>query len=156
MVNAIILMGRLGADPITGSYDGGTYSNFSLCVQRDYKNSKGEYDVDWIDVVTFGANADFAKKYLHKGMKILVIGRLQNDNYIQNGETIYKNKVVAYKIEFCESKKEDNKITNSVMGKQLNTSSEKENVMQEDNPDDPLGVGINQIEVFPSFEELFK
>lgn len=99
-------MGRLGSDPKPKSFgNGGTYVNMSLAVARDYKNAKGEIDTDWFDIVAFRTLADTCGKYLHKGSKILVEGHLVNDNYVKDGVTIYKNKIIADKIEFCDSKK---------------------------------------------------
>lgn len=110
MINTIFLMGYLGDDPKTGTFgDGGTYANMSLAVKRDYKNTNGEEITDWFDIVAFHSVAVFCSKYLHKGSKILVEGRLQNDKYLKDGLTVYKNKIVASRIEFCDSKKIEEK-----------------------------------------------
>jgi len=110
MLNTSYLMGRLGDDPKTGLFGSNNkYANFSIAVKRDHKNAKGDYDTDWFDVVSFGMLADFVEKYLHKGSKVLIEGKLQNDNYVKDGVTIYKNKIVASRIEFCESKPQNDK-----------------------------------------------
>ena len=106
MMNKIFLMGRLGSDPKPKSFgNGGTYVNMSIAVPKGYKNANGEIDTDWFDIVAFRALADTCGKYLHKGSKIVVEGHLVNDNYVKDGVTIYKNKIIADKIEFCDSKK---------------------------------------------------
>ena len=59
---------------------------------------------DFISCITFGRNAEFADKYLHKGMKIAVEGRIQTGSYTnKDGQKIYTTDVVVEKHEFCES-----------------------------------------------------
>ena len=75
-------------------------ARFSLAVDRFGDGA------DFIPCVAFGKTADFAEKYLAKGMKIAVTGRIQTGSY-QNreGKTVYTFDVVAERCEFCESKK---------------------------------------------------
>jgi len=144
MANIILLVGRLGDVPKTGSFGSDkVYANMSLAVKRDYKNLNGDYDTDWFDVVCFGGLANLCKQYLQKGSKILVQGRLQNDNYVKDGVTIYKNKIVAEKIEFCDSKKDESKPATEVSHDTDNRPAEVRPTSQEDARDeDPFNVGI--------------
>ena len=107
-MNKIILMGRLTRDPEirNGSV---TVGKFSLAVDRKFKK-EGEATTDYFNCVAFGKQADFVQKYLTKGIKVVVTGRVQNDNYTnKNGEKVYSFNVITEEIEFAESKgkKED-------------------------------------------------
>jgi single-strand DNA-binding protein len=61
--------------------------------------------VDFLDFVAFGKEAEFAKKYLHKGMKILINGRIKKSSYTdKNNKKIYTTDLVVEHHEFCEKK----------------------------------------------------
>ena len=82
MLNRITLVGRLVRDPEhrrTGS--GTSLCNFTLAVDRDFKDQNGEKGTDFIDCVAWRQSADFVGKYLTKGSMAAVSGRLQIDNY---------------------------------------------------------------------------
>lgn len=114
-MNKVILMGRLTRDPEV-RYSQGTNSRgestaiarYSLAVDRRFKRD-GEPDADFFNCTCFGRNAEFAEKYLRKGIKILVTGRIQNDNY-QNreGQMVYSVQVMVDEQEFAESKNTSN------------------------------------------------
>lgn len=102
-MNKFIGMGRLTADPrITTAQTGTKIARYNIAIDRYVKD--GEPQADFIGVVAFGAYADFAEKYLHKGMKILVTGRLQTGSYEKDGVRHYTTDVIAESQEFCESK----------------------------------------------------
>ena len=76
-------------------------------VKRD-QNNPDQQTADFIRCVCYGYAADFADKYLRKGMKILVEGRITTGKYTnKEGQTVYTTDVVVDKLEFCESKKSD-------------------------------------------------
>ena len=106
-MNTVILMGRLTRDPEV-RYSSGENStavaNFRLAVDRRFKRD-GQPDADFFDCVAFGRQAEFVEKYLHQGTKMVVQGRLQNDNYTdRDGRTVYRNRIVVENLEFAESK----------------------------------------------------
>jgi single-strand DNA-binding protein len=73
-------------------------------VDRRFKR-EGQPDADFFDCVAFGRQAEFAEKYLHQGTKMVIQGRLQNDNYTdKDGRTVYRNQIVIENQEFAESK----------------------------------------------------
>ena len=82
-MNKIILMGRLTRDPEV-RYSQGESSlaigRFSLAVDRRFKR-QGEAEADFFNCTAFGKQAEFVEKYLKQGTKILLSGRVQNDNY---------------------------------------------------------------------------
>lgn len=106
-MNKVILMGRLVRDP-EGSKTSGenplTVTRFSVAVDRRTKSTEG--GTDFLNCVAFGAKGDFAEKYLTKGTKVVVIGRVQTDNYTnKKGEKVWSTNIVVEDIEFAESKR---------------------------------------------------
>ena len=106
-MNKSILMGRLVADPEIRYSQGAEptcIARYRLAVDRKYKKD-GEQNADFINCVVFGKGAEFAEKYLHKGTKILAIGRIQTGSYTNNdGQKVYTTDVVVEEQEFAESK----------------------------------------------------
>ena len=86
-------------------------ARYTLAVDRKYKR-EGEQTADFIPCIAFGRNAEFAEKYLTKGKKIAVVGRIQTGSYTkQDGTKVYTTDVVVEEQEFVESKASEN--TNS-------------------------------------------
>jgi single-strand DNA-binding protein len=104
-MNKVILMGRLTRDPeVRYAQNNNAYARFSLAVDRRFKKD-GEQDADFISCVTFGKNAEFAEKYLKKGTKIALTGRIQTGSYTnKEGQKVYTTDVVVDEMEFAESK----------------------------------------------------
>lgn len=105
-MNKVILVGRLTKEvDIRYSQDGTkATARYGLAVQRDYKNKNGQYEADFLNCIAFGKNAEFAEKYLNKGMKILVEGRLMTGSYeAKDGHKVYTTDVIVDKHEFVES-----------------------------------------------------
>lgn len=105
-MNKVILIGRLVNDPdIKYSTDNqaNNVARYRLAVDRRFKK-EGQPDADFISCVTFGKSAEFAEKYLKKGKKIAVVGRIQTGSYDKDGQTIFTTDVVVEEHEFCESK----------------------------------------------------
>ena len=101
-MNRVIQMGRVTKNPdVRTSTGGDSIARYTLAVDRIKEGA------DFISCVTFGKNAEFAEKYLKKGTKILVEGRLQAGSYEKNGQRIYTTDVIVERHEFCESKKSD-------------------------------------------------
>ena len=105
-MNKAILMGRLTKDPDIrySQNDNFTVAKYTLAVDRRTKNA-GEQTADFISVTAFGKAAEFAEKYLHKGTKVLVTGRIQTGSYTnKDGQKVYTTDVIAEDQEFAESK----------------------------------------------------
>lgn len=106
-MNKIILMGRLTRDPEVRYSQGASQTavaRFSVAVDRRIKR-EGEPDADFFNCTSFGKQAEFVERYLHKGTKILLSGRVQNDNYTnKEGQMVYSVRIIAEEIEFAESK----------------------------------------------------
>lgn len=101
-------MGRLARDPevhYTQGENPTAIARYTLAVDRRVKK-EGEQSADFIGVVAFGRAAEFIEKYCHKGVKLLVTGRIQTGSYTnRDGNKVYTTDVIAEEQEFCESKK---------------------------------------------------
>lgn len=108
-MNKVELLGRLTRDPdirYSNSEESIAVARFNLAVERRHRKD-GQTEADFIRCVAFGRSAEFAEKYLHKGTKIVLVGRIQTGNYTnQDGQKIYTTDVVAEEMYFAESKKE--------------------------------------------------
>lgn len=107
-MNRIVLMGRLARDPeVRYSQNGGNsmcVAKGTLCVDRDYKK-EGQQSADFINITAFGKNGEFAEKYLKKGTKVCLEGKLQTGSYTnKDGVKVYTAEVVVDRFEFAESK----------------------------------------------------
>ena len=100
-MNKTILMGRLTRD--AEMYGQKTkVSRFTIAVDRHY----GEDETDFFNCVSFGKQAEFVEKYLKKGTKVLITGRLQNNSYEdKQGNKVTATQIITEDVEFCESKK---------------------------------------------------
>ena len=104
-MNLIILMGRLTRDPEIRTGNGSTVARYTLAVDRRFKRD-GDPDADFFNCTVFGKSAEFAEKYFRQGTKVIVTGRIQQDNYTnKDGEKVYAWTVVVANQEFAESKK---------------------------------------------------
>lgn len=106
-MNKVILMGRLTRDPEVRYSQGASQTavaRFSIAVDRRSKR-EGEPDADFFNCTAFGKQAEFIERYLRKGVKVVVCGRIQNDNYTnKEGQMVYSVRVMVDEIEFAESK----------------------------------------------------
>ena len=106
-MNKVHLLGRLTKDPDVRQSQGAepvTIARYTLAVDRRQKKQEGQ-QADFISCVAFGKAGEFAEKYLHKGTKICVSGRIQTGSYTrQDGTKAYTTDVVIEEQEFAESK----------------------------------------------------
>ena len=110
-MNKVILIGRVVRDPdIKYSQGANTtcIARYTLAVDRKFKQ-EGQPNADFINCIAFGKLGEFAEKYLHKGVKIAVVGRIQTGSYTnKDGQKVYTTDVVVEEQEFCESKSQSN------------------------------------------------
>ena len=84
MLNKIMLIGNVGKDPeLQITSDGTSVTRFSLAVNRSYKSSSGEKveETEWFNIVTWRQLAEICERYLHKGSKVYIDGRLSQRKY---------------------------------------------------------------------------
>ena len=110
-MNQFIRMGRLVAEPevrYTSGENATCIANFRIAVDKRFKN-KNNPDAptaDFFRITAFGKQGEFVQNYLHKGTKVLVTGRTENNNFKDaNGNMVYRDQDIAESIEFAESKK---------------------------------------------------
>lgn len=102
-MNKVVLMGRLTKDPETrDTQSGSKVCKYTLAVDRRY--NKDTQSADFISCVVFGKGAEFADKYLHKGMKVCIDGHIQTGSYEKDGQRIYTTDVVVENQEFAEGR----------------------------------------------------
>lgn len=109
-MNKIILIGRLTRDPeirYSTNNNNTAIARYTLAVNRPFRKN-GEQQADFLPCIAFGKTAGFAEKYLAKGMRVAVEGRIQTGSYTnQEGQKIYTTDVVVERQEFLE-KRADN------------------------------------------------
>ncbi|MCR5474203.1 MAG: single-stranded DNA-binding protein [Lachnospiraceae bacterium] len=110
-MNKVILVGRLTRDPDIRYSTGNepmAVARYSLAVDRRGRRDNNGGDqptADFINVVAFGRDGEFAEKYLRKGNRILVEGHIQTGSYTnKDGQKVYTTDVVVERHEFVESK----------------------------------------------------
>src|SRR5438876_7068420 len=105
-VNRIFLIGRLTRDPeLRYVSSGQPVANFTLAVDRSFKNNQGERETDFIDIVAWRKSAELATQYLSKGRLVAVEGRLQIRSYeAQDGTRRKAAEVVTDRIQFLDRK----------------------------------------------------
>jgi single-strand DNA-binding protein len=109
-MNKVILMGRLTRDPDVRYSQGESsmaIARYTLAVDRRGRrdNNQDGQTADFINCVAFGRTGEFAEKYLKKGTKICVTGRIQTGSYTnKDGQKVYTTDVVVEEHEFAESK----------------------------------------------------
>ena len=106
-MNRVILMGRLTKNPeikYAGKDNDMAVARYTLAVNRRYKRD-GEQEADFISCITFGKSAEFAQKYLRKGIRIVIGGRISTGSYKdKDGKTIYTTDVIVEEHEFAQNK----------------------------------------------------
>jgi single-strand DNA-binding protein len=105
-MNKVLLIGRLVKDPDVRYSQGQepmAIARYTLAVDRAIKKDR-EQTADFISCVAFGKNGEFAEKYLHKGTKIAIEGRIQTGSYEKDGHKVYTTDIVVEHHEFCESR----------------------------------------------------
>lgn len=107
-MNKVILMGRLTKDPDVRWSQGEksvAIGRFTIAVDRKFKKEGESQTADFINCLVLGKTAEFAEKYLRKGVKIALEGRIQTGFYTnKDGVKVYTTEVMVESVEFAESK----------------------------------------------------
>ena len=107
MLNKVMLMGRLTADPdIRYTPSGIAVARFSLAVQRSYVKQGEERQTDFINCTAFRSTAEFVSKWFGKGNQMVVVGSLQSRSWETDGKKQYGMDVVVDETFFCEKKQD--------------------------------------------------
>ncbi len=131
-MNKIILLGNVTRNPKTTrkKNEDGTdivITKFDLAVNRKTKQ-KSNADADFFHCTSFGRQAEFVERYFHSGSRVLVIGRVQNNNYTtKEGSKVYGFSIITEEVEFAQKKSAE---------KPANKDSDFSSVSDEDQPFD--------------------
>lgn len=109
-MNQVILIGNLTRDPeLYTTTNNISVCKFTLAVNREYTNSDGSRDCDFIPIVTWRNIAENCATYLNKGSKVCVCGSIQTRSYeAKDGTRRYITEINANKVEFLNTKSNDN------------------------------------------------
>lgn len=103
-MNKVELIGRLTKDPELNSTANQTqYANFTIAVDRKFKDANGQRQADFINCVAWRQTAAFITKYFKKGNRIGVTGSIQTRNYEKDGQKHYITEVLIEEAEFVET-----------------------------------------------------
>ena len=105
-MNKAILIGNVGKDPETRQINETTLSTFSLATSEKWKNGER---TDWHTVKVWGKLSEVVEKYVKKGMKVCIEGRIQYDKLEKDGETKYFTSINADRMEMLSKKQAEEK-----------------------------------------------
>jgi single-strand DNA-binding protein len=105
----VILIGNLTRDPeLSTTATGISVCKIGIAVNRPFKNSEGITEVDFFNIIAWRTQAENCAKFLRKGLKVCVVGSLQNRSYEgQDGQKKYVTEIVAENVEFLSPKGSD-------------------------------------------------
>ena len=106
MINNVVLVGRTTKDPeLRYTPQNQAVATFSLAVNRQFKNAKGEREADFINCVIWRQQAENLVNWAKKGALIGITGRIQTRSYEnQQGQRVYVTEVVAENFQMLESR----------------------------------------------------
>jgi len=144
-LNQVTLMGNLTRDPeLRNTPNGQNVTNFSIALNRSYKDSDGEWQeaTDYVDIVCWGPLAERVNQYLSKGRRCLVQGRLQSRSWEQEGQKRSKVEVLASDVTFLDGRSDDNNqsYSDDSSSKPASKKSKKDDVVVEDIGDEPINL----------------
>ena len=101
-MNKVVLVGRLTRDPeIRHTQSGAAVASFSLAVSRRKKD-----EADFVPVTAWNKTAELGEKYVKKGDRVGIAGRIQTGSYEKDGRKVYTFDVIADDLEFLSTKAE--------------------------------------------------
>lgn len=104
MVNKVILLGNVGADPEVRALEGGSkVARIRVATSEKYtdKNGNKQELTEWHNVSLFKGLADVVERYVHKGSQVYIEGKLRTREYEQNGEKRYATDIIANELKLC-------------------------------------------------------
>ncbi len=118
MINKVILVGNVGADPDIRYLEGGVaVANLSLATSESYKNKNGEKvtQTEWHNIVLWRGLAEVAEKYVKKGMQLYIEGRIRTRSWEdKEGSKRYTTEIFADNMQMLSRKSENTDNSNSV------------------------------------------
>lgn len=116
-MNKWVGIGRITKDlELKKTTSGKSFVNFSLAVNRQFKNQNGEYEVDFINCQVWDKQAESMVNYVGKGSQVAVSGRIQVRKYENNeGNRVYITEIICDSVQFLDSKKDSPKQEKSIV-----------------------------------------
>lgn len=103
-MNVLTVSGRLGQNAeVRNLKENKKVANFSVAIQREYKNSDGKYEADFFDCVYFNP-PDYVIPRLEKGARVLINGHIRKETYEKDGVKKSVAKIFVSRIEFLDKK----------------------------------------------------
>ena len=152
MINRTVLEGRLTRDPELRYTQGGTaVASFMLAVNRQFTNSQGEREADFINCVIWRKAAENFVNFTNKGSLVGIDGRIQTRNYEnQQGNRVYVTEVVADNFSLLESRKDNsNNNTNPNQAPSNNKANKSNNNMSDPFADNSKPIDISDSDLLP-------
>lgn len=116
-VNKVIVLGNVGNDPeIRYMPNGNAVASFSIATSEQWKDKNtGEKQerTEWHNITIFGKLAEIVEKYVKKGSKLYIEGKLKTDKYEKEGVTHYSTKIIANEMQMLDSRASGSETGNS-------------------------------------------
>jgi single-strand DNA-binding protein len=155
MINRVVLVGRLTADPeLRYTPSGVATCRFMLAVNRSFSNQQGEKETDFIKIQVWRKPAENTANFLKKGSLAGIEGRIQTGSYEgADGKKVYTTEVVADSVQFLEPRSGQSNNNSAAQGTntqqnstpQTNSTPNQQNYTRVD--EDPFSSGSGPIEV---------
>ena len=138
-MNHINLVGRIVRTPeVKEIGNDNKVINFTMAVDRKFKNKNGEKEADFVPVVFFGKAAGIIEQYFHKGDGIGISGRLQVRNYEnKEGKKVYVTEVIGEDLFFLPAKKSSNEKADTNIDSVAQLNNDPDFVLMDNSSDDP-------------------
>lgn len=117
MINKVILLGNVGAEPEVRALDGGKkVARIRVATTERYTDQNGnkQEQTEWHSVTLWGGLADVADKYLHKGSQVYIEGKIRTREYEHNGEKRYATEIIANDMKLLGRPKDANEAPQAV------------------------------------------
>ena len=146
-INRFVGVGRLTRDvELKYTQNGKAVANFTLAVNRPFKNAQGEQEADFIMCQIWGKPAENLANYMRKGSQIGVDGRIQTRSYEgQDGKRVYVTEVVADNVQFLESKSENQQGQQNQQSQQHQPSHTKKAPKQDSGQTGPFDISEDDL-----------
>lgn len=121
-MNQLILVGRLTKDPTLRKQEGKSNCYITVAVKRQFKNSEGIYESDFISCTVWNVIAEKVCEYCKKGDVISVKARIQNNNYVDKDDNkVYSYEIIADQVSFMASQRDHDEetITDTVASEEI-------------------------------------
>lgn len=141
-INKVILIGHLGDEVKMHYFEGGNcIGRFPLATNETYTNRQtGEKitNTDWHNILVRNKLAEICEKYLSKGDKIYIEGKIRNRQYEIEGQKRYTTEIHVDEMTFLTTKKEPGTVQNSQAPKPVNNATAKPDIIQDEDDDLPF------------------